>query len=84
LRTDKSANGAFAQIAIVTDDSPVEEDVLHLRALADVVDDEVASGLRRLFADHNSDVCNGSTQIPGYEIAGAIVAGVGESGSDCP
>jgi hypothetical protein len=27
-----------------------------LRALADVVDDEVAPGLRRLFADHNSDV----------------------------
>ena len=46
----------IAEIAVVADDSPVEEHVFHLRALADVVNDEVAAGLRRLAIYDDSDV----------------------------
>lgn len=47
-----------SQVAVVADDFPVEENVLHLRALADVVNDEVATGLWRFLVHDNSDVCD--------------------------
>jgi hypothetical protein len=65
-----------ADITIVADDFPIEQNILHLRALANVVDDEVTSGLWRNLIHHDSDVRNSSTQIPSDKIARMIIAGV--------
>jgi len=51
-----SLRSGTSQVAVVADDFPVEQNVLHLRALADVVNDEVAAGLRRFLVHDNSDV----------------------------
>ena len=61
----------------MTDDFPVEKDVLHLRTLADVVDHQKASGLLRALIDYDSNVRDCSTQIPGDQITGTVVPRVG-------
>ena len=62
-----------AEIPVMAGNPPIEEDIFHLGALANVVDDHVASSLRRLLINHNPDVRNASAQIPGDDVAGRVV-----------
>src|SRR5258708_2697657 len=65
-----------AEVAVVADDFPMEEDVFHFGALTDVVDDEVAAGLRGFLVDEDADVRDIAAEIPGDQIAGRIVGGI--------
>ena len=53
-----------ARIAVVARDSPAEQYVLHARTGADVVNDQVMTGLRRSAVDNHSDVRNITSQVP--------------------
>ena len=52
---------------------PIEKNVFHFRAAADVVDDHVAAGLRGFGVDEDADVRNVAAEIPGDEIAGGVI-----------
>ena len=63
--------------AVVTEmprDFPVEQDVLHLGASADVVDDHITLIVANS-VDDNTNVGDASSQIPGDEISRLIVMG---------
>ena len=53
--------------------SPIEQNVFHFWAAADVVDDHVAAGLRGFCVDEDADVRNVAAEIPGDEIAGSVI-----------
>jgi len=61
------------RIPVVAGDSPVEQDVLHFGTCADVVNDQMMTGLRRFAVDNHSDVRNISAQIPSDKIAGRVI-----------
>ena len=52
---------------------PIEQNVFHFRAASDVVDDEVAAGLRGFCVHHDADVGNIAAEIPGDELARGVV-----------
>ena len=62
-----------ARIAVVSGDSPVEQDVLHFGTCADVVYDQAMTGLRRFAVDDHADVRNISAQVPSDKIAGRVI-----------
>lgn len=62
-----------ARIAVVTGDSPVEQDVFHFGAGADIVDDHVAAGCRRFAVDDHADVRDVSAQVPSDNVAGRVI-----------
>ena len=63
-----------SRIAVVAGDSPVEEHVLHLGALANVMDDHIAARGRLVIHNH-ANMGNAVAQIPCNEIAGMEVRG---------
>jgi len=64
----------------VAGDFPVEENVFHLRSLADVVNHHVAPAPAGLLVDDDADVRHVPAQVPGNEVAGRIVFGTVRDG----
>src|SRR5258708_22847811 len=52
---------------------PIEEDIFHPRALSNIVHDHVASSLRGLPIDNNSNMRHSSTQIPSDKVPRRVV-----------
>ena len=62
--TDKDFPRISGPKAKVARDLPIEQHVLHLRSLADVVDDHIPAGLRRLAIHDDADVGNSTAEVP--------------------
>src|SRR5215469_10604533 len=65
--------GSRPRIAVVSGDFPAEQDILHIRTCADVVNDQVTTSLGSLTVDDHSNVRNISAQVPGDKITGRVI-----------
>jgi len=62
-----------AEIAVVADDFPVEEDVFEFRSLADVVNDHPAVPRWRFVIHDEADVEDSAAEIPSNHVARDVV-----------
>src|SRR5208282_764993 len=66
-----------SEVAVMARNFPVEEDIFHCGACADVVHDHVPSTARRFLIDYNSNMGNAAAEVPCNEVAGRIICGTG-------
>ena len=63
------------KVAVVASDLPIEQNIFHSRALADIVDNHVTAARRGLLVHDNTNMGNAPTQIPSDKIARRVVIG---------
>src|SRR6266436_5383671 len=61
------------EVAVMTGNLPVEQDILHLRAAPYVMDNQVVAGSLRSAIHHDADVRHVAAEIPCHKIAGKII-----------